>query len=207
MKFSRITLVAAFAPTAAAFVLPIRPNVGSQRDQLKPAFMALEDLESKLLGTKATEPTKRKSVPKPEPKPEPKPAPKPVPQVKIVSPPKPVPEVKRKTTTVASRPPPAPPAPIKSVPSTATDDLALVKGVALGTAPLALGALAALAAGRDVLSKTAARREEIQKKIAAQEAAEKKKSSNVSEIDGGSLVGAAVSSRASFLNPLCVHFG
>lgn len=63
--------------------------------------------------------------------------------------------------------------------------------VALGGAPLALGALGALAAGRGALAGTAARRQKIQEEIAAREAA---KRSLEADVDSGGLVAATVSS-------------
>jgi len=62
--------------------------------------------------------------------------------------------------------------------------------VALGGAPLALGALGALAAGRGILSGTAARRQKIQDQIAAREAEKKRIQA---EADPGGLATATVS--------------
>ena len=67
-------------------------------------------------------------------------------------------------------------------------------GVLVGGAPLILAPLAALVAGRDLLTKTAARREVIQKEIAAFEAAQAKKKFQTS-VDGSGITKAAVSHR------------
>lgn len=66
-------------------------------------------------------------------------------------------------------------------------------GVLVGGAPLVLAPLAALVAGRDLLTKTAARRAEIQNEIAEFEAAQAKKKRDA-EADAGGIVKAAVSS-------------
>ena len=64
--------------------------------------------------------------------------------------------------------------------------------VALGGAPLALGALGILAAGRGVLSGTVARREKIQQDIAQREA-QKAKQAKQAQADAGGIAAAAVS--------------
>lgn len=200
MKFSRFTLLAALAGTTSAFVIPSSHNLATQRQQGKPAFMALEDLEAKLLGKSAPAPAPKPATqapaPKPAPAPKQAPAPKPAPTPKPVPAPKPVPV----TVAKVAPPPPVVKAVPKVVPpppprpaSSASDDLLVVKGLALGGAPLALGALGVLAASREFLSKTAERRQQIEEKIAAQEAAQAKKASAASSVDAGGLFGAAVS--------------
>ena len=208
MKFTRLTLCAAVAvsTSVSAFVIPSTQNVAIQRKQSSPVFMALEDLEMKLLGKTSEKPISKASAPKPKPesKPEPKvvtkaaskPEPKPA-RTLAVAKPAPVP-------IVVNAPPPVKPTPKAVVPPPkpaavqTADDFTLVKGIAAGTAPLALGALGVLAAGRDFLTKTAARREEIQNKIDAQEAARAAKAKIGADIDGDSLFGAVVSSKNRF---------
>jgi hypothetical protein len=62
--------------------------------------------------------------------------------------------------------------------------------VALGAAPLVLGALGALAAGRSALAGTAARRQAIQDDIAKKQAAAAAKKAAALEVDGGGLAAA-----------------
>jgi hypothetical protein len=73
----------------------------------------------------------------------------------------------------------------------ATKDPNAAAGIALGGAPLVLAPLAALAAGRSVLTGTAARRAKIQKEIEEFEKAKAKKAIQA-DVDGDALFGAAV---------------
>jgi hypothetical protein len=127
---------------------------------------------------KMEKPKKEKKIAPPSPavvkKAPPAPAPAPVKVVKKKVEPKPVPPPK----PVAKKPP-------------ASESDPVLKGVALGAAPLVLAPLVILAGGRDFLTKTAARREAIQEGIAAREAAQAKKKA-AAEVDFGGVAGAAV---------------
>jgi hypothetical protein len=77
MRFSALAILAVLAPAASGFVVPShRLNVGvaSRTSNGGPMFMALEDLEKKLLNPDADT---KKSKPEPKPKPAPKPKPEP----------------------------------------------------------------------------------------------------------------------------------
>ena len=214
MKFTKFAVLLAIAPAASGFVAPTHQFARP----VSSVSMSLEDLESKLLDVgapaapkvkaekpkpapkpKAEKPAPKPKEEKPQPAPKPKaekPAPKPKPEkVKKVAPapvvaapaPAPVPVKASKAKVEKPKPVPAPPAP--PAPSASSD--AILKGVALGGAPLALGGLAALAAGRSALSSTLERRTQIQKEI---EAAEKAKKAAVNaEVDGAGVAGALVS--------------
>lgn len=90
----------------------------------------------------------------------------------------------------SNAPPKAPKAPVAPKAQVEQEANAAL-GVLVGGAPLILAPLAALVAGRDVLTKTAARREVIQKEIAAFEAAQAKKKFQTN-VDGGGIAKAAV---------------
>lgn len=167
----------------------------------KPLKAETDDLKAKLLSTEEPAPAPKKQAvksPKPAPAPKPARAPKPAPAPKAEKP-KPAPKPKPTPKAVVAPPlglpkkpaaikPPPPPPPSSSAQG-GSDSLA--KGVALGAAPLVVAPLAALAAGRGFLTKTAARRAVIQEEIAEREAALAKKKADA-EVDVGGLVGALV---------------
>lgn len=205
MKFSKFVVLAVAAPVAAAFVTP---QGTSPHDPLAfgihrsaPLSMAglddtsFDSLQSKLLGKpviREIEKAVEVKVPKPPaPKPElKKPAPKPENKKPAVKP-----ESAKPVLPTPVLPLPKPPALPKvatagGTRSAAPDSGIVVKGVALGAAPLLLPLLA-LGAGRDVLTKTAARRDTIQKEIAAREEAERKRKLQA-QADGGGIAAATV---------------
>ena len=180
--------------------------------------MTPEPPKKPVVTTKPDPKTKAAPAPKVE-KPKPKPAPvpaKPTPVVTAKKAPKVTTTAYNLDTGIAQppkkvapsmikfekpKPPPvslpkAPKAP--KAPVVADDNAGL--GVLVGGAPLVLVPLAALAAGRDLLTKTAARRAEIQKEIADFEASQAKKK-RLANADAGGITKAAVSSQGSNILP------
>jgi outer membrane biosynthesis protein TonB len=212
MKFSTAAALALVAPSATGFT-PFQRRAGIPQSLLKVSY----DLD---LGDEYAPKKVKKAAPAPAPVPAPPPAPVPEPvqakrAVKKKEPaplPPPAEPVKakkpapKKAEPVAPRPAPAPvvraktvktppvvaiPAPPRKPVAVATKDPNAVAGVAIGGAPLLLAPLAALAAGRSILSGTVARRERIQKEIEEFEKAKAKKAIQA-DIDGDALAGAVV---------------
>jgi hypothetical protein len=210
MKFSTVAVLALVAPNVTGFT-SFHGRAATSQSVLRVSY----DLD---LGDEYTSKKEKKSAPAPVPVTAPAPAPEPVKAKRtpkktepapVPPPPEPVKAKKpapKKTEAVAPRPAPAPVVKAKTakappkvaIPtrppkpaSLATKDPNAVAGIAIGGAPLVLAPLAALAAGRSILSGTAARRAKIQKEIEEFEKAKAKKAIQA-EIDGGALAGAVV---------------
>lgn len=150
----------------------------------------------------APEPVKAKRTPKkqeaapvpPPPAPEPVKAKRSAPKKEPVAPPAPAPAPVVKAKNVKALPKIAVPKPPSKPTVVTTKDPNAAAGVALGGAPLLLAPIAALAAGRSVLSGTAARRAKIQAEIDEFERAKAKKAIQA-DVDGGALASAVVRNR------------
>ena len=214
MKFSSIAVLALVAHGATGFA-PVQRQLTVPRSALSVSYdLDLGDDYAPKKGKKtapapapvpapapAPEPVKAKRQPKKkEPVAPPAPAPAPEPKAKRappkkkapepVAPPKPAPVVKA-AKKVKTPPAPKIPTPPPKPAAVTTKDPNAAAGVALGGAPLVLAPLAALAAGRSVLSGTAARRAKIQQEIEEFEKAKAKKAIQA-DVDGDALFGAVV---------------
>ncbi|KAL3910315.1 MAG: hypothetical protein SGARI_002185 [Bacillariaceae sp.] len=214
MKFSSVAVLALVANSATGFA-PVQRHLTVPRSALSVSYdLDLGDDYAPKKGKKAAPapapvpapvpvpapaPVKAKRTPKakaPAPAP-PAPTPAPEPKAKKVSkkkapepvaPPAPAPVVKAKKVK-APKPVVVPTPPPKKPVAVTTKDPNAAAGVALGGAPLLLAPLAALAAGRSVLSGTSARRQKIQEEMAEFERAKAKKAIQA-DVDGDALFGA-----------------
>lgn len=178
----------------------VKTSTQSELSLLKSEMPQYESTTATAASTPKAKPEKPKPIPKPKPAPVPK-AVQPAPAPKVEKPkpvPKPKPVVVEKPKAVVVEKPkpvakqvkkPLPPPP-KPQPAASGDFQTIAAGVALGGAPLALGALGALAAVRGALAGTAARREKIQEQIAARE--EQKKLAAQQDVDFEGVVTAGI---------------